>query len=154
MTSELAICALANAITLRRPKGTICHSDRGSQFRSGASLFARSRIMAFVALWAELAQLVTTLGWSPSTHFCKTMFWIQRSGNLKKNSQIAIVTRIEKTYHRGSGQANILHDYSFLQGFGGVSTKSFQAAKLPIYSSSIGDWDGTIFGSKTLKFAV
>jgi transposase InsO family protein len=36
MTSELALSALANAITLRRPKGTISHSDRGSQFRSGA----------------------------------------------------------------------------------------------------------------------
>jgi putative transposase len=35
MTSELAVSALHSAITLRRPKGTICHSDRGSQFRSG-----------------------------------------------------------------------------------------------------------------------
>ena len=36
MTSALAVSALHSAITLRSPKGTICHSDRGSQFRSGA----------------------------------------------------------------------------------------------------------------------
>jgi putative transposase len=36
MTSDLAVSALHSAITLRRPKGTICHSDRGSQFRSAA----------------------------------------------------------------------------------------------------------------------
>jgi transposase InsO family protein len=36
MTSALAVAALHSAITLRRPKGTICHSDRGSQFRSNA----------------------------------------------------------------------------------------------------------------------
>jgi hypothetical protein len=28
----------------------------------------------------ELLALATTLGWSRSTHFCKTTFWIQRSG--------------------------------------------------------------------------
>ena len=31
MTSGLALSALANAIILRKPTGTICHSDRGSQ---------------------------------------------------------------------------------------------------------------------------
>jgi transposase InsO family protein len=36
MTSGLAVAALHSAITLRRPEGTICHSDRGSQFRSRA----------------------------------------------------------------------------------------------------------------------
>src|SRR4051794_15893218 len=36
MTSSLAVAALRNAISLRRPAGTIAHSDRGSQFRSHA----------------------------------------------------------------------------------------------------------------------
>lgn len=34
MRSSLAAAALRNAIALRSPSGTICHSDRGSQFRS------------------------------------------------------------------------------------------------------------------------
>ena len=34
MKSSLAAAALRNAIALRCPAGTICHSDRGSQFRS------------------------------------------------------------------------------------------------------------------------
>jgi putative transposase len=36
MTSELAVSSLRNAIALRNPRGTTCHSDRGSQFRSTA----------------------------------------------------------------------------------------------------------------------
>src|SRR3954465_6095786 len=34
MKSSLAASAIRNAIALRSPAGTICHSDRGSQFRS------------------------------------------------------------------------------------------------------------------------
>jgi putative transposase len=34
MKSSLAVSAIRNAIALRSPTGTICHSDRGSQFRS------------------------------------------------------------------------------------------------------------------------
>ena len=34
MKSSLAARAIQHAITLRNPDGTICHSDRGSQFRS------------------------------------------------------------------------------------------------------------------------
>jgi putative transposase len=34
MKSSLAVSAVRNAIALRSPDGTICHSDRGSQFRS------------------------------------------------------------------------------------------------------------------------
>ena len=36
MTADLACAALRHAIMLRRPAGTIVHSDRGSQFRSKA----------------------------------------------------------------------------------------------------------------------
>src|SRR5206468_18685 len=35
MKASLAVAALRNAIGLRGPTGTIVHSDRGSQFRSG-----------------------------------------------------------------------------------------------------------------------
>jgi transposase InsO family protein len=34
MKAALAVSAIRNAISLRRPNATICHSDRGSQFRS------------------------------------------------------------------------------------------------------------------------
>ncbi len=34
MRSSLASAAISNAIAMRRPDGTVCHSDRGSQFRS------------------------------------------------------------------------------------------------------------------------
>ncbi|EKT76425.1 integrase catalytic subunit, partial [Rhodococcus opacus M213] len=35
MTADLACSALRHAIALRNPDGTVVHSDRGSQFRSG-----------------------------------------------------------------------------------------------------------------------
>src|SRR5690606_29558713 len=34
MKSSLARAAMRNAIALRSPDGTICHSDRGGQFRA------------------------------------------------------------------------------------------------------------------------
>lgn len=34
MKSSLAMAAMRNAIALRSPTGTICHSDRGGQFRA------------------------------------------------------------------------------------------------------------------------
>ncbi len=34
MKASLAVAALAHAVTLRNPSGTIVHSDRGSQFRN------------------------------------------------------------------------------------------------------------------------
>ena len=40
MTAQLAVGALRNAVTLRSPGGTVLHSDRGSQFRSGAFVAA------------------------------------------------------------------------------------------------------------------
>ncbi len=43
MTSALAVRALRNAIALRSPAATIVHTDRGSQFRSGAFLTVLTR---------------------------------------------------------------------------------------------------------------
>ena len=40
MKASLAVTALKNAIALRGPVGTVVHSDRGSQFRSGRFLRA------------------------------------------------------------------------------------------------------------------
>jgi transposase InsO family protein len=36
MTADMCVAALSNAIQLRSPRGTVVHSDRGSQFRSTA----------------------------------------------------------------------------------------------------------------------
>jgi transposase InsO family protein len=68
MTSDLVVSALGSAITLRRPTGTICHRDRGSQFCSGD--FVRTiKNNGLRGSMEELVQLVTTFGWS----FCDRM---------------------------------------------------------------------------------
>jgi putative transposase len=43
MTTQLAVRALHTAVELRGPGDTVVHSDRGSQFRSGAFVRALQR---------------------------------------------------------------------------------------------------------------
>ena len=96
MKASLAVAALNNAIALRGPVGTIVHSDRGSQFRSGKFLEA-----------LRSAGLVGSMG--ANWRVCRQ----RRHGVLLRpgaeqrlqpaalaDARLAIVLWIERTYHR------------------------------------------------------
>jgi transposase InsO family protein len=99
MTAALAVGALANAITLRKPEGTICHSDRGSQFRSGA--FVRTLknnslrgSMGRVAAAGDTARI-------ESFHsLLQNNVLDSKKWESQEELRIATVTWIERTYHR------------------------------------------------------
>jgi putative transposase len=66
MKASLATSALRNALGLRSPRGTVVHSDRGSQFRSGKYV----RLLAppvFKDRWAGSERAPTTPPWSRSS---------------------------------------------------------------------------------------
>jgi putative transposase len=99
MTSGLALSALHNAITLRRPKGTICHSDRGSQFRSGAFV----RTLKNNGLRGSMGR-VGAAGDNARMESFHSLLQNNVLDSKKWQSQeelrIAIVHWIEGTYHR------------------------------------------------------
>jgi transposase-like protein len=99
MTSELALSALHSAIILRRPKGTICHSDRGSQLRSNSF----TRTLKNNGLCGSMGR-VAAAGDNARIESFHSLLQNNVLDSKKWESQeelrIAIVTWIEKTYHR------------------------------------------------------
>ena len=99
MTRHLACAALRNAIALRDHAGTICHSDRGSQFRSrdfvamlkNNGLFGSMGRVAAAGDNARMESFHSLL----QLNVLNTKRWETR-----EELRLAIVTWIERTYHR------------------------------------------------------
>ena len=99
MTSQLAVDAITNAIALRRPVATVVHSDRGSQFRS--HVFVRALrdaglngSMGRVGACADNAAMESFFSLFQKNVLNRKR-WKTREG-----LRLAILTWIEKTYHR------------------------------------------------------
>ncbi len=107
MTSELAVTALRMAIILRgRPAGTIVHSDRGGQFRSKRfSMMLRNN--GLVGSMGRSRRQVTRPPWSRSSPCSRRTSSTARRGSRARNSASAIVTWIERTYHRRRRQRGL-----------------------------------------------
>jgi putative transposase len=106
MTSDLAVAALRNAIALRAPQGTIVHSDRGSQFRSHT----------FVATLHQAGLLgsMGRVGACGDNAAMESFFALLQKNVLDRQQwptreqlRLAIVTWIEKTYHRRRRQRTL-----------------------------------------------
>ncbi len=100
MTSELAVNALRNAVALRCPDGTIVHSDRGSQFRSHAYVGALRGAglkgsMGRVGACADNAAMESFF-----SLLQKNVLNRHRRWQTREELRLAIVTWIERTYHR------------------------------------------------------
>ena len=100
MTSELAVNALRNAVALRRPVGTVVHSDRGSQFRSHAYVRALRDAgpvgsMGRVGACADNAAMESFF-----SLLQKNVLNRQRRWHTREQLRLAIVVWIERTYHR------------------------------------------------------
>ena len=109
MKSRLAVTALANAVAMRRAAGEtvagcIVHSDRGSQFRSRKYVRALRR--------HQLVGSMGRVGACGDNAAMESFFSLLQKNVLDRQSwatrqqlRIAIVTWIEKTYHRRRRQA-------------------------------------------------
>ena len=100
MTAALAVSALRNAIALRHPVDTvIIHSDRGSQFRSKAFV----RTLKHNGLTGSMGRV----GACGDNAAMESFFSLLQKNVLdrqrwqtREDLRIAIVTWIERTYHR------------------------------------------------------
>lgn len=99
MKASLAVSALRNAVALRSPQGTVVHSDRGSQFRS--TVFVRT--LKSNGLTGSMGRV----GACGDNAAMESFFALLQKNVLdrqrwttRQELRLAIVTWIEKTYHR------------------------------------------------------
>ncbi len=99
MTADLAVAALRMAIQRRTPVGTTVHSDRGSQFRSRRFVIELHR--------AGLLGSMGRVGAAGDNAAMESFFALLQKNVLNSRSwatrlelRLAIVTWIERTYHR------------------------------------------------------
>ncbi|MFG1925109.1 IS3 family transposase [Cryptosporangium sp. NPDC048952] len=99
MTSDLAVNALRNAVALRGRAEAIVHSDRGSQFRSHAYLQA----LRDAGLRGSMGRVGTCADNAAMESFFALLqknVLNRRRWLTRQELRLAIVTWIEKTYHR------------------------------------------------------
>ena len=107
MKSRLATQALANAVVRRGDvAGCVVHSDRGSQFRSRKFVLALSR--------HDMVGSMGRVGAAGDNAAMESFFSLlqknvldRRRWNTREELRIAIVTWIERTYHRRRRQAGL-----------------------------------------------
>ena len=106
MKASLAVSALRNAIAIRSPVATIVHSDRGSQFRS------RKFVHALVD--NGLQGSMGRVGACGDNAAMESFFALLQRNVLDRQRwstraqlRLAIVTWIEKTYHRKRRQRRL-----------------------------------------------
>lgn len=106
MKASLAVSALRNAVALRSPQGTVVHSDRGSQFRS--TVFVRTLKSN------ELIGSMGRVGACGDNAAMESFFALLQKNVLDRQRwatrgelRLAIVTWIEKTYHRRRRQRSL-----------------------------------------------
>jgi transposase InsO family protein len=106
MKASLAVTALRNAIALRDPTATVVHSDRGSQFRSHKFVKALRR--------NGLRGSMGRVGACGDNAAMESFFALLQNNVLDRQRwatrhdlRLAIVTWIERTYHRRRRQARL-----------------------------------------------
>jgi transposase InsO family protein len=106
MKASLAVAAIRNAIELRRSRSTIVHSDRGSQFRSKKVV----RLLREHGLIGSMGRS----GTCADNAAMESFFALLQNNvlNLKRwqtreELRLAIVTWIERTYHRRRRQRTL-----------------------------------------------
>jgi transposase InsO family protein len=99
MKASLAVAALRSAVELRRPSGTVVHSDRGSQFRA-------KRFVRVLRTNGLLGSMGRTGACADNAAMESFFALLQRNvldrqrWQTRKELRLAIVTWIERTYHR------------------------------------------------------
>ncbi|MFC5677090.1 IS3 family transposase [Aeromicrobium endophyticum] len=105
MKSSLAVAALENAVRRRDDvAGTICHSDRGSQFRSRKFVRALNR-HDMVGSMGKVGACGDNAAMESFFALLQKNVLDRRAWRTREELRIAIVTWIERTYHRRRRQA-------------------------------------------------
>jgi putative transposase len=99
MTSQLAVNALTNAVALRRPAGTVVHSDRGSQFRSHAYVHAL-RTNGLRGSMGRVGACADNAAMESYFALLQKDVLNRKRWTTREERRLAIITWIEKTYHR------------------------------------------------------
>jgi putative transposase len=99
MNSQLAVNALANAVALRRPAGTVVHSDRGSQFRSHAYVHAL-RAAGLHGSMGRVGACADNAAMESFFSLLQKNVLNRRRWTTREELRLAIITWIERTYHR------------------------------------------------------
>lgn len=106
MKASLAVSALHNAIALRKPTGTVVHSDRGSQFRSHAFV----RTLRANGLTGSIGRVGACADNAAMESFFalvqKNVLDRQRWAT-REDLRLALVTWIERSYHRKRRQRRL-----------------------------------------------
>ena len=107
MKSSLAVNALNNAVAMRGDvAGCVVHSDRGSQFRSRKFLRALAR-HRMVGSMGRVASCGDNAAMESFFSLLQKNVLDRRSWATREDLRIAIVTWIERTYHRRRRQARL-----------------------------------------------
>jgi len=107
MKSSLAVNALDNAVAMRGDvAGCVVHSDRGSQFRSRKFLRALAR-HRMVGSMGRVASCGDNAAMESFLSLLQKNVLNRRSWVTQEEPRIAIVTWIERTYHRRRRQARL-----------------------------------------------
>ena len=107
MKSRLAVRALKNAVARRDDvAGCIVHSDRGSQFRSRKFLRALAR-HGLVGSMGRIGAAGDNAAMESFFSLLQKNVLNRRSWTTREQLRIAIVTWIERTYHRRRRQAGL-----------------------------------------------
>jgi putative transposase len=107
MKSSLAVAALRNAIALRSPAGTVVvHSDRGSQFRSAA--FVRTlRSHGLTGSMGRVGACGDNAAMESFFALLQKNVLDRRRWSSREQLRLAIITWIERTYHRRRRQRRL-----------------------------------------------
>jgi transposase InsO family protein len=106
MKASLAMAALRNAIGLRNPSGTIVHSDRGSQFRSGK--FVRMlRNNNLVGSMGRTGTFADNAAMESFFALLQKNVLDRQRWSTREELRLAIVYWIERTYHRRRRQRGL-----------------------------------------------
>lgn len=99
MKASLAAAALRNAISLRGPVGTIVHSDRGSQFRSGK--FLRTlRSAGLIGSMGRTGACADNAAMESFFALLQNNVLDRQRWQTREELRLGIVLWIERTYHR------------------------------------------------------
>jgi putative transposase len=106
MKASLAVAALRHAVRLRDPAGTIVHSDRGSQFRSRKFVKALHR-NGLVGSMGRVGACGDNAAMESFFALLQNNVLDRRRWQTRQDLRLAIVTWIERTYHRRRRQTRL-----------------------------------------------
>jgi putative transposase len=106
MKARLAVSALHNAIALRHPSGTIVHSDRGSQFRSGKFMRAL-RTNGLVGSMGRTGTCADNAAMESFFSLLQKNVLNRRRWGSREELRLALIVWIERTYHRRRRQRGL-----------------------------------------------